>query len=44
MQMMEHKSIDMSDHYLQIDPEQFQVYQEYKETIDRLWNSESFNR
>ena len=38
MQMMGHKSIEMSDHYLQIDPEQFQVYRQYQEIIDRLWS------
>jgi len=37
MQMMGHRSIEISDYYLQIDPEQFQVYKEYKEKIDRLW-------
>ena len=38
MQMMGHRSIEMSDHYLQIYPEQFQVYQQYQEIIDRLWD------
>jgi hypothetical protein len=39
MQMMGHKSIEMGDHYLQIDPEQLQVHQQYQEIIDRLWSS-----
>jgi len=38
MQMMGHRSIEMSEHYLQIDSEQFQVYQQYQEIIDRLWD------
>jgi len=38
MDMMGHRSEQMSEHYLRFNPEQFQVYQQYQEIIDRLWN------
>jgi len=28
----------MSEHYLRFNPEQFKVYQQYQEIIDRLWS------
>ncbi|KKM05843.1 hypothetical protein LCGC14_1749970 [marine sediment metagenome] len=37
MDMMGHRSEQMSEHYLRFNPEQFEVYQQYQEIIDRLW-------
>ena len=37
MDMMGHRSEQMSEHYLRFNPEQFRVYQQYQEIIDRLW-------
>lgn len=37
MDMLGHRSEQMSEHYLRFNPEQFQVYQQYQEIIDRLW-------
>ena len=37
MDMMGHRSVEMSEHYLRFNPEQFEVYQQYQEIIDRLW-------
>jgi integrase len=38
MDMMGHRSEQMSEHYLRFNPEQFKVYQQYQEIIDRLWS------
>ncbi len=35
--MMGHRSQEVSDRYLQIDPEQFAVYKPYQDRIDNLW-------
>jgi hypothetical protein len=36
--MMGHRSEQLSEHYLRFNPEQFKVYQQYQEIIDRLWS------
>jgi len=35
--MMGHRSLEMSDHYLQVDPDQFEAMKQYQEQIDRTW-------
>lgn len=37
MEMMGHKSEDVSNIYLRVNPEQFAVFGAYQETIDSLW-------
>ena len=35
--MMGHRSLEMSDHYLQVDPEQFRALDQYQDLIDQTW-------
>jgi integrase len=37
MDMMGHRSEEVSENYLQINPEMFKVFEGYQEKIDRLW-------
>ena len=35
--MMGHRSLEMSDHYLQVDPDQFRAMERYQDLIDQTW-------
>jgi integrase len=37
MQLMGHRSEEMSEHYNQVNPEQFKVFGQYQRKIDELW-------
>lgn len=37
MEAQGHKSEEMSQYYLQIDPEMFRVFDQYQDRIDEVW-------
>ena len=41
MDMMGHRSEQMSEHYLRFNPEQFKVYRKYQDVVDRLWSDDA---